>query len=39
MYEIIRNRENAGNLLSAQIPWMKFMRILMITIQEEKEKS
>ena len=27
------------HLLSAQIRWMTFMRILMITIQSEKEKK
>ena len=44
---LIRKREDAGikhlnnpnDLSSVQIRWMMFMRILMITIQSEKEKN
>ena len=37
---LIKNRENAGikHLLNVQIQWMTFMKILIITIQTEKEK-
>ena len=37
---LIKNRENAGikHLLNVQMQWMTFMKILIITIQTEKEK-